>query len=145
MRRFTRGGPWHPACRVIGELGRAVRMAFICGCFADAGLRRGIDDGLQAVENRIFADHGLFCGKDGDLAGSGKESQEISVLAVRLLQSALVQVDALLLRDVLREVKWQKRLTDADRRALSPLLRTRVLLRPVRAGHGSPLDPAVVA
>ncbi|MEU0633946.1 Tn3 family transposase [Streptomyces sp. NPDC005989] len=35
-------------------------------------------------------------------------------------------VNTLLLQDILSEEKWQKRLTDADRRALSPLFWTHV-------------------
>ncbi|MFD6174338.1 Tn3 family transposase [Streptomyces coeruleorubidus] len=35
-------------------------------------------------------------------------------------------VNTLLLQDILSEERWQKRLTDADRRALSPLLWTHV-------------------
>ncbi|MFD8780540.1 Tn3 family transposase [Streptomyces sp. NPDC059916] len=35
-------------------------------------------------------------------------------------------VHTLLLQDILSEEKWQKRLTDADRRALSPLFWTHV-------------------
>lgn len=38
----------------------------------------------------------------------------------------LVHVNTLLLQDILAEEKWQKRLTDADRRALSPLFWTHV-------------------
>ena len=49
-----------------------------------------------------------------------------STLALHLLQSALVHVNTLLLQDILSEEKWQKRLTDADRRALSPLFWTHV-------------------
>lgn len=48
------------------------------------------------------------------------------MLALHLLQSALVHVNTLLLQDILSEEKWQKRLTDADRRALSPLFWTHV-------------------
>ncbi|MFE4540833.1 Tn3 family transposase [Streptomyces scopuliridis] len=48
------------------------------------------------------------------------------MLALHLLQSALVHVNTLLLQDILSEEKWQKRLTNADRRALSPLFWTHV-------------------
>ncbi len=48
------------------------------------------------------------------------------MLALHLLQSSLVHVTTLLLQDILSEEKWQKRLTDADRRALSPLFWTPV-------------------
>jgi TnpA family transposase len=66
----------------------------------------------------------LIYGKDGDLTGSDKESQEVPMLALHLLQSASVHVNTLLLPNTLSEETWQKRLTDADRRALSPLFWT---------------------
>lgn len=42
------------------------------------------------------------------------------------LLSTLCHVNTLLLQDILSEQKWHKRLTDADRRALSPLFWTHV-------------------
>jgi hypothetical protein len=48
------------------------------------------------------------------------------MLALHLLQSALVHVNTLLMQEVLADPKWADKLTDADRRALSPLFWTHV-------------------
>jgi Tn3 transposase DDE domain len=43
------------------------------------------------------------------------------MLALHLLQSALVHVNALILQRVLAEPAWRERLSDVDQRALTPL------------------------
>jgi hypothetical protein len=48
------------------------------------------------------------------------------MLALHLLQSALVHVNTLLVQEILAEPKWADKLTEADRRGLSPLFWTRV-------------------
>ncbi|MEU0744433.1 Tn3 family transposase [Streptomyces sp. NPDC006134] len=50
----------------------------------------------------------------------------MSMLALHLLRSALVHVNTLLMQQVLADPKWADTLTDADRRALSPLFWTHV-------------------
>lgn len=48
------------------------------------------------------------------------------MLALHLLQSALVHVNTLLLQQILGEPEWAARMTEEDRRALSPLFWTHV-------------------
>ncbi|MFE0930604.1 Tn3 family transposase [Streptomyces mutabilis] len=58
--------------------------------------------------------------------GRTRSPQEVSMPALHLLQSALVHVNTLLMQQVLADPKWADTLTDADRRALSPLYWTHV-------------------
>ncbi|MFI7643194.1 Tn3 family transposase [Nonomuraea sp. NPDC049400] len=84
-------------------------------------LRREIHEGLQVVENWNSANADLFYGKAGTIGGIDRENQEVSMLALHLLQPALVFVNTHLVQAVLKDPNWAERLSDADRRALSPL------------------------
>ena len=124
LRRFTRPGPQHPTYAALVELGRAVKSVFIARYLRSEALRREINDGLQVVENWNSANGALFYGKDRELTGADRDSQEISVLALHLLQSALVYVNTLLLQRILADQPIE--LTAEDRRAISPLFWTHV-------------------
>jgi len=124
LRRFTRPGPQHPTYAALVELGRAIKSLFVARYLRSEPLRRQINDGLQVVENWNSANGALFYGKDRELTGADRDSQEISVLALHLLQSALVYVNTLLLQRILADQPIE--LSAEDRRAVSPLFWTHV-------------------
>jgi hypothetical protein len=57
---------------------------------------------------------------DAELTGD-REDQETSMLALHLLQAALVHINTIFLQRILEDPPWSGRLTDADRRGLTPL------------------------
>jgi TnpA family transposase len=128
LRRFTRPGPKHPTYQAIEELGRVVRTLFICEYLSSPELRREIHEALQIVEQWNAANLALRYGRDAELPGVDREHVEVSALALHLLQSALVLINTRLLDRVLEEPVWAQRMTEHDRRGLSPLFWSNVAL-----------------
>ncbi|WP_425276630.1 Tn3 family transposase [Streptomyces diastatochromogenes] len=94
------------------------------------------------MESSNGANSVIAYGKGREISCNRRDEQEMFVLCLRILQSALVCVNTLMLQDILGEPEWADLLTSADRRRLTPLFWSHSA--PVRRGqprHGCPPQP----
>src|SRR3546814_3094330 len=124
--RFAIAEMMHPTCEAVGEHGRAVKTIFLCRYLRQEAFRREIHEWLNVVENWNGANGFVFFGKGGEIATNRIHEQEISVLALHLLQASLVYVNTRMLQTVLVEPKWAGRMTPEDYRGLTPLIYSHV-------------------
>ncbi|HJX09816.1 MAG TPA: Tn3 family transposase [Candidatus Binatia bacterium] len=122
LRRFTKDNVQHPTYQALAELGKAVKTIFLCKYLHAEALRREIHEGLNVIENWNSANGFIFFGKGGEVAANQLEDQELSVLSLHLLQLCLVYINTLMIQRILAQDHWQNSLSEADRRALSPLI-----------------------
>ena len=122
LRRFTRSNVQHPTYQALSELGKAKKTLFLCRYLHSEALRREIQEGLNVIEQWNGTNDFIFFGKGGEVATNRLEDQEISVLALHLLQISLVYINTLMIQDVLADPAWMQRMTAEDFRALNPLI-----------------------
>jgi TnpA family transposase len=126
LRRFTRTEVQHPTYQALVELGKAIKTTFLARYLHEEALRREINAGLNVVENWNSANGFIFYGKSGEIATNRLDDQELSVLALHLLQACLVYINTLMLQAILADPAWMGRMTADDFRALSPLVYTHI-------------------
>lgn len=114
----------HPAYAAMLEVGRAQRTIFIARYLRDRDLQREINAGLNVVENYNGVNDYIFFGKGGELSSNRREEQEISMICLQILQSALGLVNTLMIQYTLAQPEWADALGDTDRRGLTPLFHT---------------------
>ena len=122
LRRFTRNSLQHPTYKALAELGKALKTTFLCRYLQSEALRREIQEGLNVVENWNSANAFILFGKGGELASNRQDDQEVSMLALHLLQISMVYINTLMIQRVLSEPSWSGRLTTDDLRGLTPLI-----------------------
>ena len=126
LRRLTRNAS-HPTYAAMLEVGRAQKTIFCARYPRIRDLQREIEEGLNVMESSNGANSVIAYGKGGDIASNRRDEQVMFLLCLRILQTALVYVNTLMLQDVLAEPAWADILTPADRRGLTPLFWMHVL------------------
>jgi TnpA family transposase len=89
-------------------------------------LRQEIQEGLNVIENWNGTNNFILYGKGGEIASNDLEYQEITMLALHLLQISLVYINTLMIQRILGEPNWTQRMTPEDLRALTRLIYTHV-------------------
>ena len=122
LKRFSKNPFKHPTYLALLELGRAIKTIFLCQYLHSSEVRREVNEGLNVVERWNGVNDFIFYGKGGEFASNRLESQELSVLSLHLLQICLVYVNTLMIQSVLEQKHWQQKLTETDKRAITPLI-----------------------
>jgi TnpA family transposase len=99
-----------------------VKTVFLCEYLSSLKLRQEVHEGLNVIESWNSANSFIFYGKGGEVASNRLEEQEVSVLALHLLQLSLVYVNTLMIQEVLAAPSWSGRLAAEDLRGLTPLI-----------------------
>nr|WTA00238.1 transposase [Streptomyces sp. NBC_00857] len=120
LRRFTRNAS-HPTYAAMLEVGRAQKTIFVARYLRLRDLQWEIEEGLNVMESSNGANSVIAYGKGGEISSNRRDEQEMFVLCLRILPSALVYLNTLMLQDILGEPEWADLLTPADRRGLTPL------------------------
>lgn len=117
LRRFTRNAS-HPVYQAMLELGRVQKTIFVARYLhdRDRDLQREIEEGLNLIESWNRVNGVIFYGKSGEFATNRRDQQELGMLALQILQAALVYVNTLMIQDILAEPEWAGVLTTEDLR-----------------------------
>ncbi len=122
LRRFTRENLKHPTYQALLELGKAVRTIFLRDYLRMKELRREIHEGLNVIELWNNVNGFILFGKGGEFATNRKESQELTMLSLHLLQNCMVYINTLMIQQVLSDPAIMKAMTKEDFRGLTPLI-----------------------
>lgn len=126
LKQFTRDNLQHPTYQALAELGRALKTIFLCQYLSSESLRQEIHQALNVVENCNSTVEFIFFARGNELHSNQTQEQELSLLALHLLQVCLVYVNTLMIQGILKDPHWLEQMKEEDFRGLTPLIYTHV-------------------
>jgi len=121
LKRYNSYNVRHPTYKALAEIGKAEKTIFLCNYLSSRETQYEVHDGLNVVENWNATNDFLAYGRQGELATNSREHQEVVTLSLQLLQNCLMLINTVLIeRTIERDQLWG-RLSEEDRRAMTPL------------------------
>jgi hypothetical protein len=96
------------------RVGQGDQNDLLCRYLHSEALRREIQDGLNVIETWNEANSFILYGKGDEIATNDLENQELTMLALHLLQICLVYINTLMIQRVLTEPDWTQRMLPDD-------------------------------
>jgi hypothetical protein len=109
---------------------RSMALGHIAGvllCLGGSSFTAKAAGGLNVVESWNRVNAVIFFGKSGEFATNRRDQQELGMVALHILQAAIVYVNTLMVQEVLALPEWEGVLTADDRRGLTPLFWSHIL------------------
>jgi TnpA family transposase len=121
LKRFNSYNVTHPTYKALAELGKVEKTIYLCEYLSSLNVRSEVQEGLNVVERWNATNDFLCYGRQGIFATNSREQQEISTLCLQLLQNCLILINTLLVEQAIEQNQLMARLSEEDRRALTPL------------------------
>ena len=117
LRRFNSYNVTHPTYKALAELGKVAKTIYLCEYLSSIDLRYEVQEGLNVVERWNEANDFLCYGRQGILATNSREQQEVTTLALQLLQNCLMLINTVLIEQTIAQHHLLDQLSAEDRRA----------------------------
>lgn len=121
LKRFNSYNVTHPTYKALAELGKVEKTIYLCEYLSSIDMRYEVNEGLNVVERWNGANDFICYGRQGIFATNSREQQEVSTLCLQLLQNCLMLINTLLVEQTIEQNDLFEKLSEEDRRALTPL------------------------
>ena len=107
--------------KALAELGKVAKTIYLCEYLSSIDLRYEVQEGLNVVERWNEANDFRCYGRQGIWTSNSRDQQEVTTLALQLLQNCLMLINTVLIEQTIAQHHLLDQLSAEDRRGLTPL------------------------